>query len=938
MEETRRDELGLLLEQALAMPVSERSDFLDGACAHDSALRMEAASLLAAFESSRIDLDELAEQVIAPLLPGAVEDDIVIGERLAQYEIVERVGVGGMGVVYRALDLRLDRAVALKFLPPAAAASPEARARLLVEARALSALDHPNIGVVHEVAETPSGQSFIALGWYDGETLRNRLRRGPLDVADAVAIAHQIAAALEAAHQAGIIHRDVKPSNILITTQGVPKLLDFGIAKTTGAEPTREGRTYGTVAYMSPEQTYGEPVDPRTDQWSLGVVLYEMLTGQRPFRGERDEVVIHAIRHDPAEPLARLRPDAPAALIQVVDTCLAKDRDGRYEHTGALVAALQQPGSSDASTGWALASRGARSRPHARQSRSPKLAAALAAAAIAVVALAMAVVYPMVTRTDSPPLDPQRVLVSRFENHTGRASLDPLGSMAADWIIQGLAQTGRAQVVPVSAALSASLHVDAASAGTDGSGRIRLLADETGAGIVVSGAYYQQGDSLYLRANATDVTRGQLLFALEPLAAPIDQPMVGFEQLRQRMLNALAPHVDARLQQWTIAPSQQVPDYAAYEAFADGLDLFIAGQWRAATARFGEAGHDDANFAAPLFFSALAFINLGDFAAVDSIVARATPQLHRLTDAERSGFAFVAALARGDLAGAYRAQLRNAERFPGGLGHWGLANASLWVNRPHETIRISRKLDPERGELRGWFLYWRELTRAHHRLEQHREELRVARRARELFPDEPQAVLYEVQALAALRRTRELRVLLADQLQTYPEPAVLLRRAGLELLAHGATADARTLLRESLQQHLTRPSGTPGFRLFLADAHMLLGELDEAAVLLDALVAEQPELAPAHAAAGRAAALRGNAEEAARIALWLAAPERGRRGWHTFQRARIAALLNESDEAVRLLRQAFSEGFEPWDLLHVEPDFDGLRDYPGYRDFARPVG
>ena len=253
-----------------------------------------------------------------------------------------------MGEVYRARDLSLDRLVALKFLSPRLATDPEARARLKREARAASALDHQNIGVVHEIGATEperdsstAGRLFIAMAYYAGETIKEKVARGPLAIADAIDYVAQTTDGLAAAHEAGIVHRDIKPANVIVTHRGSVKIVDFGIARCVGSERTQEGSTLGTVAYMSPEQTRGEPVDLRTDVWSVGAMLYEMLTAQRPFNGDDDAVVIHAIRYDEPESVLRFRPALPSALARVIETCLAKDPNARYQHIGDLRSALR---------------------------------------------------------------------------------------------------------------------------------------------------------------------------------------------------------------------------------------------------------------------------------------------------------------------------------------------------------------------------------------------------------------------------------------------------------------------------------------------------------------------------------------------------------------------------------------------------------------------
>ena len=218
------------------------------------------------------------------------------GQILSHYKVLEKLGGGGMGVVYKALDSRLDRHVALKFLPPELTRDDDARERFVLEAKAASALDHPNICTVHDVDETPDGQLFIAMGYYEGKTLKKRIEQGPLPIEEALDIAVQVTHGLVKAHGAVIIHRDIKPANLIVTEDGLVKILGFGIAKLTGQTAlTQTGITLGTMAYMSPEQLAGADVDQRADLWALGIVLYEMLTGQRPFRGEPETALMSAI-------------------------------------------------------------------------------------------------------------------------------------------------------------------------------------------------------------------------------------------------------------------------------------------------------------------------------------------------------------------------------------------------------------------------------------------------------------------------------------------------------------------------------------------------------------------------------------------------------------------------------------------------------------------
>ena len=264
--------------------------------------------------------------------------DPLIGQCISGYQILERLGAGGMGVVYKATDLKLRRAVALKFLLPGSGSSPDTK-RFLQEAQAASALDHPNIGVIHGIGQIEDDRIFIVMAYYEGETLAQWLKRPHLAPSQAIQIVRQTALALAEAHSRGIVHRDVKPGNIMITRDGVVKLLDFGLATFPGAETlTRTGTVVGTAAYMAPEQALQRPVDRRSDIWSLGVVLYEMLAGHRPFQRDSVPATMLAVTQDPLPSLEGTWPE----LNTLVYRCLAKDPEQRYQHAKDLLADLDR--------------------------------------------------------------------------------------------------------------------------------------------------------------------------------------------------------------------------------------------------------------------------------------------------------------------------------------------------------------------------------------------------------------------------------------------------------------------------------------------------------------------------------------------------------------------------------------------------------------------
>ena len=401
------------------------------------------------------------------------------GRRLGPYEVLRRIGGGGMGVVYEARDTRLDRKVAIKLLPRAGGQDDEARERFIREARAASALDHPNICSIYDVGETggetgAGPRTFIVMAHYDGETLEQKLEGGPLPANEAGEIAVQVARGLERAHEAGIIHRDVKPANVMITDRGEVKVLDFGIAKVAGdAELTRPGISPGTPAYMSPEQGRGEPVDGRTDVWSLGAILYQMLAGRRPFEGRGEMEIYRAVQNQAPEPL----PDrVPADLERVVAKALEKDPEERYLRVGEMLAELEPAVPAAEASG-----RGGRR-----------------ATAVAVAAILLAFGGWWATRrgpevpTPAAEVTVPVVGVMPFVNVSGDGTLDWYGEGIARLVVDGLSSSRHLQVV--------SPQRTEPLIGVEGSAERAQRAAEDGIGVLVSGEILPATDGLALAA------------------------------------------------------------------------------------------------------------------------------------------------------------------------------------------------------------------------------------------------------------------------------------------------------------------------------------------------------------------------------------------------------------------------------------------------------
>ncbi len=351
MPDQHWENLKEIFHAALAHKPAERESYLQRACNENNSLRQAVESLLKSHEETGNFVDTPAFQAAAEMLVDGQE--FKAGQIVAHYKVLSLLGEGGMGKVYLAQDTKLDRKVALKFPPAELAANPDHMRRFTQEAKAAAALNHPNIAQIFEIGKH-NGADYIAMEYVEGETLRQLLARRKLDIKRVVELAAQVASGLSAAHKEGVIHRDIKPENLIVKAGGRIKILDFGLAKlvekykgvagvselttaympSTGPAETMAGAILGTVSYMSPEQARAEKLDQRTDIFSLGVVLYEMVTSERPFAGKSAIDTLHAIINRDPPPVTQLNSQAPPELADILAKALAKDPSERYQHAG----------------------------------------------------------------------------------------------------------------------------------------------------------------------------------------------------------------------------------------------------------------------------------------------------------------------------------------------------------------------------------------------------------------------------------------------------------------------------------------------------------------------------------------------------------------------------------------------------------------------------
>lgn len=883
-----------ILDESLELPESEREAFVHSRCGSDDALLAEVRQLMRASRRVAGLLDfappARALQDLSPAIVAALRD---------RFQITREIGRGGMATVFLARERKHDRDVVIKVLDPSIAHVFGAE-RFHREVRIAATLAHPHIVPLIDSGDT-DGFLYYVMPWMEGETLRERLRLDDVGVDEAIRILRDIAGALAFAHEAGVVHRDLKPENVFVTA-GHAYLLDFGIAKllndsTAAASITLPGVPIGTRRYMAPEQAFGAAdVDARVDVYTWGLLGIEMLTGELLTVGD-------AAAAAPA--LLDKRSDIPPALASLLRDCLATSERERPADMNAVVARLDAVAPSTSRTtrftrrtGWALG----------------------AALVVAVAAGAFAWRANTDAATAFGIADPFAATVLR--NETGDSTLNVIGRFAGDWVTDALERVDGVRVVPWSEALVASDHALQTNAPL-----VATMRDDVKAGTVLTGAFYRTHDSLQFRAQLVDARTARVVSTLAPIVVPADNPESGIAQLRDRVRGAVAAARDERVA--TVPDiTRNPPTFAAYQSFDYGLDRFLAQNYDDALVSFREAFRRDTTFTAALLLGARAAWNTREFGVADSLVSRARAQRRELGVYNESSLRFIEALSQGDGRKARDAIRRAAELSPNSRAGFDLAAALLNAGFAREALEQLRKMDPDRGAMRGWSSYWTQLSHAAYLIGDYDGSIRAAREMQRRYPDRRVAQVLEARALAAAGDTRRLDSALTawESLPSnvYWSQGGAMIVAGEELIRRGEVENGRRYSERGVAWLMSRLVATPndrGHRDWLINGLYDLGRDDEARVAIESLAREFPDRLRFRGLAAMLAIRRG---DRAGAEAWLKGTTPREAGELLGYRARMAAIQGDTEGAVALLTNALDQGIEGFSWL------------PGtaYRDFA----
>jgi serine/threonine protein kinase len=856
----------------------------------------------------------------------------MIGKTISHYKIIEKLGAGGMGTVYKAEDTKLHRIVALKFLSSLLTYNVEAKERFIREAQAAAALNHKNICTIHDIGEWED-QLFIIMEYIKGQNLDNKLKSDPFSVDQTIQTGIQICQGLQEAHKHGIVHRDIKSSNIMISENGQVKIMDFGLARSLKqTRLTKEGSSSGTVAYMSFEQASGQEVDHRTDIWSSGVVMYEMLTGKLPFPGDVDQVVIYSILNKEPEPVTGVRTDVPIELERIINKAMSKNPEERYQHINEIQADLGavekgafieiQPEESGP-----IVEVYKKDKPFQitrRKKRNRKITFLITAVATA--ALLALIIF--IIQQQRSTYIANRIVVVPFENKTGDESLEMLGQMAAEMITQGMSQISEIETMPfISVMDSYSKKKEKSS--------VLMIAEQNNAGVLITGSYYLQGEMLFFRGSIMDAEQEKLIEELSPIkgSSKTQDEIIG--RLCSQVLGALAYYFKYDVQ----AGQTYIPSFEAYKEFQTGRELFGT-DYDKARSHFYKSAELDSAFTIPLLYIAVSYNNQDQNARADSIFDILNEHRETLPLFDCILLDYFIAVNSGNRVKAM-SFLRKAEKLAPGnyLIKFFIGINARCQNFPQLVVKTYAAFGYERmaEEIRGsWGL--RDLANALYMLGEYDEALDVIHFSHQHFPDHSYNLRLEAILHAARGHLQEVDKVIDESFQlTGSAPGSVMFDAAKALRAHGYKEVAHEVLRRALEWYNSRTTGD--YRYSIAEVLYCDEQWLEAQQYFEQLYREYPDNQNYYGYSGVVAARLGEREKATIILEELYSKDEPYLfGSHLYWCARIAAVLGEHQRAVDLLREAYGQGecYGIDKLLQI--DFESLCDYHPYIELMRPKG
>jgi serine/threonine-protein kinase len=841
----------------------------------------------------------------------------------ASYSIERELGGGGMSRVFLATEITLGRRVVVKVLPPALAHGVSVD-RFKREIQLAAQLQHPHI-VPLLTAGDVDGLPYFTMPFIEGESLRGRLARGELPVSEAVGILRDVAKALDSAHAKGVVHRDIKPDNVLLSGHSAV-VTDFGVAKaiasatSAGDQPdtlTVRGVTLGTPMYMAPEQAAADPrTDHRADIYAFGTMAYEMLVGRPPFAGRYPQQLAAAHATEAPLPVTQLRPAVPASLGVLVMRCLEKSPADRPQTAREILRELD-----------AVATPMGGSVP---RDAPPWYRHPLPVVTTVTLLVAALVAVPVYRALRRPAVNPKRVVVVPLENLTPDSSLSYVGRIAADHFADAIRELDSTQVIS-----SMALRVEGTRRTTD-TIAIRRLAKDVGAGTVVRGTFYRQGDSLVFRVEAVEASTGNVTFVVDRVVGPVSDPRIGINAVAERLTGGFAVTSEGRGVLLGHAPS-----YAAYKEFVKGEELFKLRKYKDAIPHFQRAISLDSTFNRARLMLATSYGNSAAPAAADSIYRVLDTRRDELTNWDRLAVDYSRASLRGDMETAFRLVRTASARNPDWLWLYLTGLSGVDRNYPRLAIKsLEAVKDPSPDS--SWSPYWMVLATAYHQLDDFKNELRVANHADSLHPGE--LFRERLRASAASGDTAAVRRLI-DSVATFSTDTATtlgqwMYQAALELRAHKyfTPADAMFARARVSLAGLRPEQASPSQRRDAAAVFLALGRFDSAYARFTDLALDTTDLA-ARGRAGVAAAGMHDTATARRISSELARVQFPyQKATPTYWRAAIAAQLGDKESAVGLLRQAIRDGRAVGFDMHRLIEFQSLRGYAPFDEILRPKG